>query len=256
MGRQVLSEGLGACARGLVKLLSWNILQGGGRRSRDILGTIENHSPEIVCLQEFRRGSSAQSIQNGLKALGLNYIHVPETAEPREHTLLVASKYGFDAGPFLTKPNRPLHLLEAYFGKESLGFELSLISVHFPQKKAQVPLFKSLFEDSESLLKTNAMIIGDMNCGIPFVDSDSKTFYATKHYQELLNTGWIDNWRSRHLKAEEYTWVSARTGNRFRYDQCLSSPALDSKITSIEYDHKPREERYSDHSLMIVEFKG
>ena len=99
------------------------------------------------------------------------------------------------------------------------------------------------------------MIIGDMNCGIPFVDSDSKTFYATEHYQELLNTAWVDSWRSRHLEAKEFTWVSARTGNRFRYDQCLSSPSLDSRIVSIEYDHKPREKRFSDHSLLLVEFE-
>lgn len=236
-----------------IKILSWNILQGGGRRASNVIKTIADHEPDIVCLQEFRRGYSADDIEDGLKAMGMKYIHIPDTSETQEHTLVIASKYGFDAAPFLSKPNKPLHILEAYFSQESLGFEFSLINIHFPQKKAQVPLFKALREDSESLLKMNSMIIGDMNCGIPFIDSDTKSFYATKHFQELQHIGWIDSWRTRHETAAEFTWVSARTGNRFRYDQCLSSLEMDNRIKSIEYNHHPREERYSDHSLMVLE---
>ena len=141
-----------------MKLLSWNILQGGGRRAEGIVKTIHGHAPDIVTLQEFRRGSGEVEIVAGLKAAGLKFIHIPETTA-KENTILIASKYGFDAGPFLPEPNTPLHLLEAYFSKESLGFELSLIAVHFPQKKAQVPLFKALKDDSESLLKMNALYV-------------------------------------------------------------------------------------------------
>jgi len=236
-----------------VKILSWNILQGGGRRAGDIVKTIKDHAPDIVTLQEFRRGSAEAEITAGLKAAGLKFIHIPET-ENKENTILVASKFGFDAGPFLPQPHSPIHMVEAYFSQESLGFELSLICVHFPQKKAQVPLFEALAVDSESLLKMDAMIIGDMNCGIPLIDSDSKSFYATRYFQALLHAGWIDSWRSRHKEAREFTWTSNRTENRFRYDQILSSPNLDGRLTSVRYDHTPREHKYSDHSLIIAEF--
>ena len=237
---------------GVVKLLSWNILAGGGRRTDDIVAAIQAHAPDIITLQEFRRGSAERDIVEGLKKAGLKFIHIPET-EGAENTILIASKYGFDAGPFLPEPNSPLHLLEAYFSAESLGYELSLIAVHFPQKKAQIPLFEALKNDSESLLKTKALIIGDMNCGIPHIDSDSKTFLATQYYQDLLHTGWVDAWRSRHKDAHEFSWVSPRTGNRFRYDQILASPNLDGRISSVSYDHKVRENKYSDHSLILVE---
>lgn len=235
-----------------MKILSWNILQGGGRRAEGVVKTIADHAPDIVTLQEFRRGSGEAEIVAGLKKAGLKFIHIPETTAS-ENTILMASKYGFDAGPFLPEPNSPLHLLEAYFSKEALGFELSLIAVHFPQKKAQVPLFKALKDDSKSLLKMNALIIGDMNCGIPLIDSDSKSFYATNYYQDLLHAGWIDSWRSRHPDAREFTWVSARTGNRFRYDQVMASGELDKQIKTISYDHAPREAKFSDHSLIILE---
>ncbi len=234
-----------------MKLLSWNILAGGGRRAEDIVKTIHSYAPDIITLQEFRRGSAQDDIIAGLKKAGLKFIHIPET-EGAENTILIASKYGFDAGPFLPEPNTPLHLLEAYFSKESLGFELSLIAVHFPQKKAQIPLFEALKKDSPSLLKTNALIIGDMNCGIPLIDSDSKTFLATQYYQDLLQTGWVDSWRSRHLAAREYSWMSNRTENGFRYDQILASPMMDKRFTSVVYDHAPRQKKVSDHSLIIA----
>ena len=212
-----------------MKILSWNILQGGGRRAGDIVKTIAGHAPDIVTLQEFRRGSGKAEIVAGLKKVGLKFIHIPET-EGKENTVLIASKFGFDAGPFLPEPNNPLHMLEAYFSEQALGFELSLIAVHFPQKKAQIPLFEALKNDSASLLKMNALIIGDMNCGIPLIDSDSKSFAATHYYQDLLQAGWIDSWRSRHKDAREFTWTSNRTENRFRYDQILASPDMDARF--------------------------
>jgi len=235
----------------VTKILSWNILQGGGRRAGDIVKTIAGHAPDIVTLQEFRRGSGEAEIVAGLKTAGLKFIHIPET-ENKENTILIASKFGFDAGPFLPEPNNPLHMLEAYFSEQALGFELSLIAVHFPQKKAQIPLFEALKKDSASLLKMNALIIGDMNCGIPLIDSDSKSFAATHYYQDLLYAGWIDSWRSRHKEVREFTWTSNRTENRFRYDQILASPDMDARFASIAYDHAPRLEKYSDHSLIIA----
>ena len=235
-----------------MKILSWNILQGGGRRAGDIVKTIAGHAPDIVTLQEFRRGSGEAEIVAGLKKSGLKFIHIPET-EGKENTVLIASKFGFDAGPFLPEPNNPLHMLEAYFSEQALGFELSLIAVHFPQKKAQIPLFEALKTDSASLLKMNALIIGDMNCGIPLIDSDSKSFAATHYYQDLLQTGWIDSWRSRHIEAREFTWTSNRTENRFRYDQILASPDMNARLKAVSYDHTPRLEKYSDHSLIIAQ---
>ena len=236
-----------------MKILSWNILAGGGRRADDIVKTISGHAPDIIALKEFRRGSAEDEIVAGLKKSGLKFIHIPET-EGKENTILIASKYGFDAGPFLPEPNNPLHLLEAYFSAEILGFELSLIAVHFPQKKAQIPLFEALKNDSQSLLKTNALIIGDMNCGIPYIDSDSKTFVATQYYQDLLQAGWMDAWRSRNKEAREFSWVSPRSGNRFRYDHCLATQSINDMISAVEYDHAPRLKKHSDHSLIILDF--
>lgn len=119
-----------------------------------------------------------------------------------------------------------------------------------PHKRKQIPYFYALL-DEKQLLPGNALIIGDLNCGIPFEDSDTKTFDNTHLFQALLQQGWIDSWRSRHTDAREFTWISHK-GNGYRYDHCLSSTDFDKRIVSVQYDHEVRESGLSDHSALIV----
>ena len=42
-----------------MRLLSWNILQGGGKRATGIADAIVDIAPDIVSLQEFRNGKQA-----------------------------------------------------------------------------------------------------------------------------------------------------------------------------------------------------
>ena len=131
--------------------------------------------------------------------------------------------------------------------------DMNLIAVHFPQKKAQLPLFHALQDLPDSWLNGFSLLVGDFNCGIPFVDSETKTFYATQLFQQLLLDGWHDAWRERHPEAREFTWISTRKSNGFRYDHALASKALNEKILNVQYDHLAREDKTSDHSLMIVD---
>jgi exodeoxyribonuclease III len=236
-----------------LKILSWNILQGGGSRSPGIAATILRHNADIVTLQEFRRGSGSDVILDALRKTGLKFVQIPETDTTSEHTILIAARFGFDAGSFMQEDVRPVPILEAAFSKEQLGFALTLLAVHFPQKEPQVPLFRQLIKDTPSLLDGATLLIGDLNCGIPFEDSMTKTFFATSYFQDMLSKGWVDCWRSRHKDATEYTWISSVKKHGFRYDQALASKELNNRVTSVYYDHSVREQGFSDHSAMIVE---
>jgi exonuclease III len=233
-----------------LKILSWNILQGGGTRSAGIAEAIVRHRADIVTLQEFRNN---ERILDALRQSGLKFVHVPETQSASEHTILIASRFGFDAGDFMLDEVRPVPILEASFSDEQLGFPLTLLAVHFPQKEPQVPLFRQLIKDTRSLLDGETLLIGDLNCGIPFEDSMTKTFFATEYLQDMLSKGWVDCWRSRHKGELEYTWISSVKKHGFRYDQALCSKDFDRRVTSVYYDHTVREEGHSDHSAMIVE---
>ncbi len=233
-----------------MKLLSWNIRQGGGTRREKICAALKEHQPDIVTLQEYRRNAAGREIAERLNKMGLNHQYAAETKAEKDNTIFIASHLPFQAGNFMGEDAVP-DIIEASFDID--GKNLILLAVHFPQKKPQIPLFDAIADDSAGLLAEKCILIGDLNCGVPFEDSDSKTFYATRQFQKLLSIGWVDAWRSRHKEAKEFTWTSVRTGNRFRYDQCLASEGANLEIQSIEYDHTVREQNISDHSLIVCE---
>jgi exonuclease III len=236
-----------------LKILSWNILQGGGTRARGIAEVLRKHRADIVTLQEFRDGAHAGPILEALKDTGLRYVHIPDTQTGQEHTILVASRFGFDAGPFMPDDVRPLPVLEASFSDERMGFDLTLLAAHFPQKEPQIPIFRQLLTDTPSLLQADTLLVGDLNCGIPFADSMTKTFFATQYFQEMLSKGWIDSWRSRHPDVTEYTWTSSVKKHGFRYDHALASESFDWRIARVTYDQDVRQQGHSDHAAVVIE---
>jgi len=226
----------------MTKILSWNILHGGGRRMDAILDAIASHKPDILTLQEVRRGKHEAPLMHGLQTQRFSQIYLPETKDARENTILIAAREPFTAEVF-PDDSGATHILKAEFDG------LTLYPLHFPQKKAQVPLFHALLD-----LPVNgeALLIGDLNCGIPFEDSETKTFANTHLFQQLLVQKWADAWRSRNPEAREFTWVSAKRQNGFRYDHALATPALNRRISEVRYDHEPRLVGTSDHSILTL----
>lgn len=235
-----------------LKILSWNILHGGGSRCASILDWIEKSAADIVTLQEFRHGKHGAVLLEGLKSLGLTSICAPETSSARENTLLIASRLPMEAEPFPANAALPARAVKAKI-EVSATVELNMIAVHFPQKRAQVPYFNVLQALDAEWLEGYSLLIGDFNCGIPFEDSQTKTFYATHLFQQLLHSGWRDAWRQRHLDDREFTWVSTRKGNGFRYDHALVSASVDKIVTDVRYDHDVRLGKVSDHSSLYLE---
>jgi len=235
-----------------MKILSWNILHGGGQRANDILDAIEKEQPDIVTLQEFRQGSSKQVLLDGLADMGLDEQYVPDTNSARDNTVIIASKYNFQANVFPRDSVLPARAIRAFFPDLA---ELNLIAAHLPQKQKQPPYLHALIDLEDYFLEENSVIIGDLNTGTPFEDSETKSFEHTFLFQQLLRNGWVDAWRSRNKDKREFTWISTKQKNGFRYDHALVSPMLNQNITSIQYNHEVRLNGVSDHSLLIVEFE-
>jgi exodeoxyribonuclease-3 len=235
-----------------MRILSWNILHGGGSRRRHILDAIAAHQPHIVTLQEFRPADGPDDMLDGLNRLGLGQQYVAPTEGRRDNGLLVAARLPFEAAPFPLGVAGPIHCIQARFGHEPVT-ALRLIAVRFPQREAQIPLFNALLDLPADYLQGQSILIGDFNCGIPFEDSDTRTFYATALFQQLLRQGWVDAWRSRHRHAREFSWISHPRRNGFRYDHALASAHLDARIAAVEYDHAVREAGYSDHSALLLD---
>ena len=237
-----------------MRILSWNILHGGGSRTTEILDAIERHEPDVVCLQEMRIGGlSERPLVDGLAELGLDEFFAPPTEAARDNAVAVASRFRLEEP--LAWPPGDVRGLRVKVDLET-GTDFHLLVAHLPQKKAQVPYWEKLLElPKAEFLEGDALIVGDLNCGIPLVDSDVKTFSETRYFQQMLREGWVDAWRTRHPKAREYSWVSVKKGNGFRYDHALASPSLDPRIESIAYDHEVRENKASDHSALILDLE-
>ncbi|MBX2883401.1 MAG: endonuclease/exonuclease/phosphatase family protein [Granulosicoccus sp.] len=234
-----------------MKILSWNILHGGGSRVIDIVEGIRQHDPDVVCLQEFRHGKSREPLCAGLKEAGLRHQFTPKVDNARRNTMAVFSRYDFTATVTFEGDEHSARLINLQLNDCPVP-ALRIIAASFPHKKAQLPVFDHLLSLPADYLATPSLMIGDFNCGIPFEDSETRSFYATHQFQALLRKGWIDSWRSRNPKTREFTWFSTQKGNGFRYDHALTSPVFDQKISRIEYDHALRESGISDHSALLV----
>ncbi len=234
----------------MIRILSWNILHGGGKRAEAILDAIKKHKPDIVTLQEFRHSSNKMQLLTGLSEMGLKNQFVPDTQSARENSLIIAARYEFQAVVFPDASEISTHAIESVF--PALG-DLKMIAVHLPHKKKQLPYFHALLDLGASVTNGNGLLIGDFNCGIPFEDSETKSFYATHLFQQLLRNGWIDAWRSRNKNKREFTWISTKQHNGFRYDHALVTEGFNSKIIDIRYDHEVRLDKLSDHSLLLID---
>jgi exodeoxyribonuclease-3 len=248
-----------------MRILSWNILHGGGGRRRAIAEAITSLAPDVVLLQEVRAwdGRGPDPLLEVLVDGGLE-AHVRSPVVGRENGLLIASRWPFAATPLAHAPGLPVHMLQAElpWPKEGTGVteqaedgahSLGVVAVHFPQKEAQVPLFEALLALPEPWRRGSSLLMGDFNCGIPFVDSDTRTFACTHLFQALLQQGWVDAWRVRNGKTREFTWISPRTGHGFRYDHALLSAPLYPQVTEVRYLHHLREGGLSDHSALLLE---
>lgn len=236
------------------KILSWNILHGGGARCPQILDELGKYKADIVSLQEFRHGKHGAVLLSGLENIGYTEIYAPATDTVRQNSLVVASRLPMRCNTFPDSDARGARGVVAKIDLTAT-VTLNMISLHMPQKRAQIPYFTSLLELPPNWSHGHSMIIGDLNCGIPFEDSQTKTFYATHLFQQLLNAVWIDGWRRRNPNKREFSWVSTRKGNGFRYDHALVTALVNEVISDIAYDHSVRERNISDHSSLLLELE-
>ena len=77
-----------------MRLLAWNIRQGGGSRLPRIADALKRHDADIVVLSEYRGGQSALRVCAALHALG--YRHTTTLVPPPgRNGVLVAARHPF-----------------------------------------------------------------------------------------------------------------------------------------------------------------
>jgi exonuclease III len=90
------------------------------------------------------------------------------------------------------------------------------------------------------------------------VDAYKTPLAGSVQFVAIRDAGYVDLWRTTNTTTEQ-TWFSfGRAGvqlNGFRIGHALASPSLAQRARACRYSHGEREERLSDHSILLVDFE-
>jgi exonuclease III len=245
-----------------MKMVSWNIQQGGGSRVDRIVDQLHVWNADVVGLSEFRGSDSSNRIAESLEKMGLVYQESPASTDDRNRNgLLLASRHAMVAQPStgaLQQTGRWLHVTIG-----STDFAL----MHVPNRDeseyhgiqdVKYVMQDAVVESFERLKDGNAVAFGDTNSGR--IGSDETSAYFNKQedewFQRIETVGWTDAWRSRNPNEREYTWYTGRANESgFRLDQLFATKSIEPRITSIKHDwgEGGRDAKLSDHTAIVCE---
>jgi exonuclease III len=228
----------------MLRILSWNIQQGGGSRHLKILRAIQKEQPHILVFSEFRKNKNGDTISKALIKMGYTHQITPE-ASPQKNAVLLASKIEF-AGSWFPNcdPSYPHSIVRGEFE----SFEI--YGCYLPHKKRHVlvPFLENEIANSEK----PSIIVGDLNIGINGVDQKGNSFWYQDELSSLMDSGIKDAFRVKNGDTKEYSWYSHQ-GNGYRYDHSYVQDVLGAVVKDCYYLHAYREQKYADHSPMVLE---
>jgi exonuclease III len=229
-----------------VRLLAWNIRQGGGARLAGIVAALTRHDADVLVLSEYRGGDSAGRLRAALALAG--YRHVTELVPPPQRTgVLIAARRSFcTRGALSTDVPEPYRLVDVDFGA------LRLTGVYMPNLHRKVPYWQALVASFAARIDHDTLAIGDFNTCRAYVDEPGALDVAAHFMDSVEAIGFRDLWRHRYPDGREYSWYSHR-GNGFRIDHAFLSPGLAARAGAVRYSHDERLARLSDHSVLLLD---
>lgn len=230
-----------------MRISTWNIRAGGGRRSPQIAQAILEESADLIVLTEYRTAPG----ENLRKPLGAHNPHQLATNPPtNQNGLCILSKHPITE----VKANPTPQSQHRWLICRLPEFNLLILAAHVPNQTERWNK-RDFWECLEAFAAENihqrCAIIGDLNTALD-VDCEGSPIPHAVSFQRLLNAGWVDAWRAHNLESREFTWYSHRN-NGFRIDHCLLSPTLAVSSQAAVLRHDVRAKRLSDHSMLTVE---
>ena len=227
----------------MLKILSWNIQQGGGSRVKSILSFLSKQAAQIIILSEFRNNKSGNFLRTKFLEQGYQFQFV--SLNPSDtNSVLIASKLPCSSTLFT---DRKMDFDHSVICTEFEAFRC--FGVYLPHKKKH-KLFDILHEEVSK--SKPSIIAGDFNTGINLVDQKGSSFWYTDELKKLNDLDLHDAFRHVHGDVESYSWYSHH-GNGYRYDHTYVHKDLLPLVKQCDYIHEAREEKWSDHSPMILE---
>ena len=232
-----------------MKITTWNIRHGGGSRIKEISQFCsENRDSDVLVITEFRNNKNKDLIIKVLDNFGYSRVFTTD-AESKINSVLVACKNENKVEVFDELKEHKQRVIKV---KNS---NFSIYACYFPQQKLKKIVFDFLLKEIKNNPNENIIIAGDFNTGKHYLDEKGASFYCAEYLDKLEDAGMIDAWRFINKDKREYSWYS-NAGNGFRIDHFYVSNNLTNKIKDCCYNHKYRENKFSDHSSMTLIFKN
>jgi exodeoxyribonuclease III len=230
-----------------LRVLAWNIRQGGGTRLARIAAALKQHEADVLVVSEYRGGESGDRLRSALGSLGYRH-HSAAVPPPGGYGVLIAARQPFDdGGPVSEAVPEPHRLIRAYFGP------LRIYGVYMPNLLKKVPYWEGLIAALVTEpLQAQALAIGDFNTCRAYVDEPGAIDACAHFMDEVAAIGFCDLWRDRYPDGREFSWYSTR-GNGFRIDHAFLSPSLVGRAGEVRYSHEERLSGLSDHSPLILD---
>ena len=99
-----------------MRLLAWNIRQGGGTRLAGIMAAIARHDADVLVLSEYRGGDSADRLRSALKSGGYRYVTKLMPPANRTGVLIAARRRFVERGAVCGKVEEPWRLVDVDLG--------------------------------------------------------------------------------------------------------------------------------------------
>jgi exodeoxyribonuclease III len=218
-----------------MRVVGWNVQQGGGPRIARLMSAMATLDADILVLSEHRWSSSlARTLADH------GWIHQVGTPDPAGGyaAVLVASRYPLRRlDPRVVGEN----CSQRWAYVEVVGREWAIAGALIPGIHRDHPTRKAQFWDfvlsefAPVAADRPSLLIGDLNTGLHGIDEIGATLRCAEHMAALRSAGWVDVWHD--LNPSERppsTWWEPATGNGFRLDHAFLSPASPRAI-SIDY---------------------
>ena len=236
-----------------MRVLSWNIQQGGGRRWQAIADTITRIGADVVVLTEVR--PTSERLLARLAESGWTHQLTGVKANPISCAAMLSRTELVQV-----EARRPATILPGRWIEAKVpAFDATIAAVYGPlHRDPHDEFWAAACDEVSARVSKPFLLTGDLNTGRSLADAPRKNFFCSRHFDRLQELGLTDLWRSRNETTAEYSYhhrlKGGVRGNGFRIDHAMASPPLSRRFVSASYEHSLREERVSDHSPLVVEF--
>lgn len=240
-----------------MRLVSWNILAGGGSRCGAIVRLLRRYDADVIVLQE-TVANRASDLCHVLGGAG--YAHCFSAPRgPKERGICLLARMPLRRIAEAAPPHAGINP-RGWLEVELVESGWRLAAVYGPPEGPAVPAFWNAAATWLACRTARPFImVGDFNAGASGVDARNYRFKAGPAFDGLAGIGLVDLWRREHGDRREHTWFSSRSGGRrgrgFRIDHAFASSQVAERVTSCRYDHAVRQRRLSDHSLLVVDLE-